>query len=724
MSGNYARLEAVQQITNGKKYQTSKPKSLKKIWACDVFNLAKMEEALAKKTFKAIKKCIKTGDAIDADTAEAVAAAMKEWAMSKGVKFFSHVFYPMTGVTAEKHDGFIIADSDGNMVTEFPGSLLIKGEPDGSSFPNGGLRVTNSARGYTAWDPTSPAYIMQTDNGSTLCIPTTFMSWKGHALDKKIPLLRSNAAMNKAGMKVLSLMGETEIAPLNSSCGAEQEYFLVDANFAAARPDLLITGRTLFGKSPAKGQEFDDHYFGAIPERVQVYMQDVEDQLYRLGIPAKTHHNEVAPAQFEIAPYFEAANVAADHQQLLMTIFKLTAKRHGFVCLLHEKPFAGINGSGKHVNWSVGNSTQGNLLDPGSTPAENLNFLLFCGAVIRGVHLHGPLLRVAAASAGNDHRLGANEAPPAIFSVYLGAQLEGIYDSIREGNLDDASEVSIMDLGLSQIPTFVKDSGDRNRTSPFAFTGNRFEFRAVGSEQSVAGPLITMNTMLADSLNWIAAKLETELASGSDKTTAVVAVLKDLMANHGQAVFGGDGYSAEWHKEAVEERGLANLPTTADALPALKSDIVKELFASTGVLTAEELASRFEVYAEVYILKIETEAKIMIDMAKTMIYPAATRYMSDLAATAAGMRELGVDFDSTTLNTVADLTNDMTTAVSQLGDLLAEDDHGSEEDHMQFCATKLLSTMDAIRTAADALEVEIADDLWPLPSYHEMLNIK
>jgi glutamine synthetase len=350
--------------------------------------------------------------------------------------------------------------------------------------------------------------------------------------------------------------------------------------------------------------------------------------------------------------------------------------------------------------------------------------LLFCGAVIRGVNLFGPLLRAVIATAGNDHRLGANEAPPAIFSVYLGAQLEGIYDSIKEGNLDDASEVSIMDLGLSQIPTFVKDSGDRNRTSPFAFTGNRFEFRAVGSEQSVAGPLITMNTMLADSLNWIAAKLETELASGSDKTAAVVAVLKDLMADHGQAIFGGDGYSAEWHKEAVEERGLANLPTTADALPALKSDIVKELFASTGVLTAEELASRFEVYAEVYILKIETEAKIMIDMAKTMIYPAATRYMSDLAATAAGMRELGVDFDSTTLNAVADLTNDMTTAVSQLGDLLAEDDHGSEEDHMQFCATKLLSTMDAIRTAADALEVEIADDLWPLPSYHEMLNIK
>ncbi len=724
MSGNYARLEAVQQIVNGKNYKTKMTKPLSKIWATDVYNLAKMEEALSKKAFKAIKKTIKTGDALDMATADAVAAAMKDWALSKGVKFFSHVFYPMTGATAEKHDGFIISDSDGNMVTDFNGSLLVKGEPDGSSFPNGGLRVTNAARGYTAWDPTSPAYIMQTDNGATLCIPTTFMSWKGHALDKKIPLLRSNKAMNEAATKVLKTMGEEEVAPLNSSCGAEQEYFLVDANFAAARPDLLLAGRTLFGKAPAKGQEFDDHYFGAIPERVQVFMQDVEDQLYRLGIPAKTHHNEVAPAQFEIAPYFEAANVAADHQQLLMTVFKHTAKRHGFVCLFHEKPFAGINGSGKHVNWSVGNATQGNLLDPGSTPAENLNFLLFCGAVIRGVHKYGPLLRIAASSAGNDHRLGANEAPPAIMSTYLGEQIEGIFNSIKEGKLDDTSETGIMDLGLSQIPTFTKDAGDRNRTSPFAFTGNRFEFRAVGSEMSVAGPLIVMNTMLADSLNWINDKLEAEISAGADKTAAVIAVLKELMNEHGAAVFGGDGYSAEWHKEAVEERGLINLPTSADAYPYLKDDSVKELFESTGVLTAEELESRFKVYAEIYILKIEVEAKLMIDMAKTQIYPAATRYMADLAATGASMADLGIDFDGSTLNTIAGLTGDMMSAVSKLSGLMDIEDHDSEEAHMQFCAKEILPTMAEIRTAADALEAEVADDMWPLATYQEMLNIK
>ena len=722
MSGNYARLEAVQQIVNGKKAKTKMTKPLSKIWATDVFNLAKMEETLSKKAFKAIKKTIKTGEPVDMATADAVAAAMKEWAISKGAKFFSHIFYPLTGATAEKHDGFIISDSDGNMITDFNGDLLVKGEPDGSSFPNGGLRQTNAARGYTLWDPTSPAYIMHTDNGATLCIPSTFMSWKGHSLDKKIPLLRSNKAMNEAATKVLKLMGEEEVATLNSSCGAEQEYFLVDANFAAARPDLLLAGRTLFGKPPAKGQEFDDHYFGAIPERVQVFMQDVEDQLYRLGIPAKTHHNEVAPAQFEIAPYFEAANVASDHQQLLMTVFKHTAKRHGFVCLFHEKPFAGINGSGKHVNWSVGNSTQGNLLDPGSTPAENLNFLLFCGAVIRGVHKYGPLLRIAASSAGNDHRLGANEAPPAIMSTYLGERIEGIFNSIKEGKLDDASEAGIIDLGLSQIPTYEKDAGDRNRTSPFAFTGNRFEFRAVGSEMSVSGPLIVMNTILADSLNWIADKLEAQLSSGADKTAAVIAVLKELMEAHGAAVFGGDGYSKEWHEEA-EKRGLINLPTSADAYPYLKDDSIKELFESTGVLTAEELASRFEVYAEIYTMKIEVEAKLMIDIAKTQIYPAATRYMNDLANTAANMSDLGVDFDSSTLNKVAELTNDMMTAVNKLAEQL-DAEHDSAEAHMQHCAKTMLPTMAEIRAAADALEAEVADDLWPLPTYQEMLNIK
>ncbi|KKM21377.1 hypothetical protein LCGC14_1636020, partial [marine sediment metagenome] len=540
MSGNESRVQAIHQITNRETMVVKTPKSLDKIWATDVFNLAKMEEALSKTAFKAMKNTVQTGAPLDGATAEVVAAAMKEWAQSKGVKFFSHIFYPMTNITAEKHDGFIISDSEGRAITEFSGSLLIKGEPDGSSFPNGSIRMTNAARGYTAWDPTSPVYIMHTDNGSTLMIPSVFMSWTGEALDKKIPLLRSINAMNKAGNKVLSLMGETDIAPLNSSCGAEQEYFLVDSNFANSRPDLLLAGRTLFGASPAKGQQFDDHYFGAIPARVQVFMQDFEDQLYRLGIPAKTHHNEVAPGQFEIAPYFEAANIAADHQQLMMTLMKATAKKHGFLCLLHEKPFAGINGSGKHVNWSVGNATQGNLLDPGKTPHDNLNFLLFCGAVIRGVHKFGPLLRAVIASAANDHRLGANEAPPAILSVYLGDQLEKVFQDIKDGKITSSESGGTMDLGLSQILNFERDPGDRNRTSPFAFTGNRFEFRAVGSSQSVSGPLVAMNTMLADSLNWIAEKLEAELKNGTPQTDAVVAVLKTLMEQHGNAVFGGD----------------------------------------------------------------------------------------------------------------------------------------------------------------------------------------
>ncbi|HIQ15589.1 MAG TPA: glutamine synthetase type III, partial [Leucothrix sp.] len=467
MSGNESRAEAVFQITNRRPTKVSKPKSLRKTWATDVFTLKKMEEALSKKAYKSMKSAVDTGAALDPATADVVAAAMKDWAMSKGANYFSHIFYPMTGASAEKHDGFIISDATGKAITEFTGSLLIKGEPDGSSFPNGSIRVTNAARGYTAWDPTSPAYIMHTPNGSTLCIPSIFISWSGEALDKKVPLLRSNAAMNEAAQKVLKLMGEKEVATLNSSCGAEQEYFLVDSNFAHLRPDLVLAGRTLFGAPAAKGQEFDDHYFGAIPPRVQIYMQDVEEQLYRLGIPAKTRHNEVAPGQFEIAPYYEAANVAADHQQLLMTVLKNTAKKHGFVCLMHEKPFAGINGSGKHVNWSVGNATQGNLLDPGKNPHDNLNFLLFCGAVIRGVHLHGPLLRAVIASAGNDHRLGANEAPPAILSVYLGSQIEGIFDQIKKGKLDNTDEGGIMDMGLSQILPFARDAGDRNRTSPF-----------------------------------------------------------------------------------------------------------------------------------------------------------------------------------------------------------------------------------------------------------------
>ncbi|WP_461480583.1 glutamine synthetase III family protein [Porticoccus sp.] len=721
MSGNQPRMLAITEINNREPVAVEMPESLSKIWATDVFNLATMEEALSKNAFKAMKNTVQTGAALDPGTADVVAAAMKDWAIAKGVKFFSHIFYPMTNATAEKHDGFIITNSDGGAITEFTGSLLIKGEPDGSSFPNGSLRMTNAARGYTAWDPTSPAYIMHTDNGATLMIPSVFMSWTGEALDKKIPLLRSNAALDKAAKKVLSLMGEKEIATLSSSCGAEQEYFLVDANFASSRPDLLLAGRSLFGAPPAKGQEFDDHYFGAIPERVQVFMQDLEDRLYRLGIPAKTHHNEVAPGQFEIAPYFESANVASDHQQLLMTLLKITAKKHGFLCLLHEKPFAGVNGSGKHVNWSVGNATQGNLLDPGSTPNDNLIFLLFCGAVIRGVHVFGPLLRAAIASAANDHRLGANEAPPAILSVYLGDQLEKLFMDIKAGKLNETAKGGMMDLGLTQILTFERDPGDRNRTSPFAFTGNRFEFRAVGSSQSVSGPLVAMNTMLADSLEWIALRLESSLAATASQTEAVILVLQELMQAHGGVVFGGNGYSPEWHRMAVEERGLKNLPTTADALPAFLDPAVVELFKKTGVLTPVELASRYEVYAEQYILSIEVEVKLTVEMAKTLIYPAAMGYIADLAATISAAGEVGVKLDAAVAGKVATEVNAMMLAVAELSAIIGKHDFDSTEEHMKFCANTVRPLMDEVRLHADRLETEVADELWPLPKYRELL---
>jgi glutamine synthetase len=724
MSGNTSRLQAVETITSRLPAAVEKTESLEDIWAIDVFNLDKMEKALSKDAFESIKKTIQTGEALEEETADEIATAMKDWALAKGVKFFSHIFFPMTNATAEKHDAFIVTDFDGDAISKFNGSLLIKGEPDGSSFPNGGIRVTNAARGYTAWDPSSPAYVMRTENGATLMIPCVFASWTGEALDKKIPLLRSNDAMNTAAQKVLSLMGESEIAPLNSSCGAEQEYFLVDMQFANARPDLLLAGRTLFGAAPAKGQEFDDHYFGAIPSRVQVYMQDAEDQLYRLGIPAKTHHNEVAPGQFEIAPYFEAANVAADHQQLLMTVLQNTAKKHGFICLMHEKPFAGINGSGKHVNWSVGNSTQGNLLDPGHTPEENLEFLLFCGAVIRGVHKYGPLLRAVIASSSNDHRLGANEAPPAILSVYLGGQLEKVFEDIQAGKLAPTDDGGEMDLGLSQIINFKRDSGDRNRTSPFAFTGNRFEFRAVGSSQSVHGPLIAMNTMLADSLDWIAEKLEAELSGGADRTAAVITVLKELMSLHGNVIFGGDGYSAEWHEMAVKERGLKNLPTTADALPYLQDADIIKLFEDTGVLSPVELESRYEIYAEQYILSIEVEAKLVVDIAKTLIYPAAISYLSSLSEAGAGMESMGIALDNSTAKIVAAEANAMMAAVGELSKAMGKDSFSSTEEQMQYVANDIRDLMDKVRVHADTLECEVADNLWPLPKYQEMLFIK
>ena len=721
MTGNESRSQAIYEITNREALAPKPPEKLENLWASNVFDLSTMKASLPKDVFKSLKKTIQTGEKLDPSIANTVASAMRDWAISKGAMYYAHVFYPLTGATAEKHDGFIEPQGDGEVISEFAGKLLIQGEPDGSSFPNGGIRDTFEARGYTGWDVTSPAYILETEQGATLCIPTVFISWTGEALDKKTPLLRSISVVDKAANRLLKLLGNDDVAPVSSSCGAEQEYFLVDSNFANARPDLLLAGRTLFGKAPAKGQQFDDHYFGAIPSRVQAFMHDVEEKLYKLGIPAKTRHNEVAPGQFEIAPVYESANVASDHQQMIMTTLRSTAKSHGFQCLLHEKPFAGINGSGKHVNWSIGNSTQGNLLDPGDTPETNMQFLAFCGAVIRGVHLYGPLMRAVIANASNDHRLGANEAPPAIMSVYLGSQLEDIFNQIKDGNLQGSSHKGQMHLGVDTLPPLTKDAGDRNRTSPFAFTGNRFEFRAVGSSMSVSGPLIALNTMMADSLSWLADQLEAKEGDIGDR---VQAVLKDIMDKHGAVVFGGDGYSEEWHKEAVEQRGLLNIPTTADALPYLKSDSVKQLFSSTGVLSERELESRFEVYAEQYVMSIDVEAKLVTDMAKTVLYPAVMRHLSESAGAIANLSDIGISVDKAPIEKVAGLAKALLDGANELEVACSKHDFGSTEEHMQFCAGSIRDLMGKIRDAADTLEGEIADDLWPLPTYEEMLFIK
>ncbi len=717
------RLSAIEQIQLRGSYPAETAKPLDELWGKNVFTLEKMKKALPKEEFKLVQRTIREGGKLDPSVANAVAQAMKDWATSHGALYYAHVFYPLTNSTAEKHDGFIAPQSDGTVISEFTGKLLVQGEPDGSSFPNGGLRSTFEARGYTAWDITSPAYLMETPNGVTLCVPTVFVSWTGEALDKKTPLLRSNAAMNRQAKRLLTLLGNTEVAPVNSSCGAEQEYFLIDQAFLNLRPDLLLVGRSLFGAPSAKGQQFDDHYFGAIPERVQVFMQDVEQQLYRLGVPCKTRHNEVAPGQFEIAPVYEAANVATDHQQLIMTLLRSTAKKHGMACLLHEKPFAGINGSGKHVNWSVGNSTQGNLLDPGSTPHENMQFLLFCGAVIRGIHRFGPLLRSVVATAGNDHRLGANEAPPAIISVYLGSQLEDVFNQIREGEPKSSSTAGVMQMGVDTLPEFQKDPGDRNRTSPFAFTGNRFEFRAVGSGQSVAGPLVAMNTILADSLQWLCDELERCIQGGASLQDASFAVLKQIMQENGSVVFGGDGYSEEWHHKAVHERGLENLRTCADALPVLERPEIADLFERQGVLSRVELQSRYEVYAEQYILAIEVEAKLALRMARTQIQPAVQGSLGDLSGSLMEQKSLGLPIDTSLVEQISSLNKDLQDQIVVLEQALNNPPHGSAA-HMKHCAEILLPIMLKLRKAADSLELLVDDDRWPLPTYQEMLFIR
>src|SRR5277367_4756523 len=596
LSGNAVRLAAINNV------EAYVPPAISfdpgetpgEVFGSNVFTKADMQARLPKSVFKSICATIEKGIKLDPDVADAVAAAMKDWALEKGATHYAHVFYPMTGLTAEKHDSFLEPVSDGQTLAEFAGKTLIQGEPDASSFPSGGLRSTFEARGYTGWDVTSPAYILENPNGNTLCIPTVFVSMTGEALDFKTPLLRSQQAMGVQAERVLKLFGHKDLNHVVSFCGPEQEYFLIDRHFFLARPDLINAGRTLFGTKPPKGQEFDDHYFGAVPERVLGFMMDTERELFKLGIPAKTRHNEVAPGQFELAPMFERANIASDHQQLTMTIFKTLAKKHGMECLFHEKPFAGVNGSGKHVNFSLGNAELGSLLVPGDTPHENAQFLVFCAAVIRAVHKFSGLLRVSVASATNDHRLGANEAPPAIISIFLGEQLADVFDQIAKGGATSSKEKGHLSIGVDTLPILPTDPGDRNRTSPFAFTGNRFEFRAPGSQQSIAGPMVVINTILAEALDYIATQLEAHVADGTEFNSAVQTVLEDIITAHGSVVFNGDGYSEKWQIEAAN-RGLLNLKTTLDSIPELIKPEAIEIFEQYRVFNERELHSRYEV---------------------------------------------------------------------------------------------------------------------------------
>jgi glutamine synthetase len=722
MSGSKARLDAIDAVKNYEAPNSIFPseEAPGEIFGENVFTKAVMQKRLPKPVYKSLLATIDHSKPLDPSVADVVAAAMKDWAMEKGATHYAHVFYPLTHLTAEKHDSFFEPGGDGAAIAEFQGKTLTQGEPDASSFPNGGLRNTFEARGYTGWDATSPAYILENPNGNTLCIPTVFISMTGEALDNKTPLLRSQQAMAKQAERVLKLFGHENPDAVVSFAGAEQEYFLIDRSFFLSRPDLLNAGRTLFGAKPPKGQEFDDHYFGAIPDRVLGYMMDCERELFKLGIPAKTRHNEVAPGQFELAPMFERSNVAADHQQLLMTTLKKVAQKHGMECLFHEKPFDGINGSGKHVNFSLGNSTEGNLLLPGDTPHDNAQFLVFCGAVIRSVHKYGGLLRASVASATNDHRLGANEAPPAIISI--GDQLADVFDQIAKGGATSSKEKGHLEIGVDTLPVLPTDPGDRNRTSPFAFTGNRFEFRAPGSLQSIAGPMVTINTILAEALDYIATELEALVTGGTEFNTAVQTVLQEIITNHGKVVFNDDGYADEWQTEAAE-RGLPNLRTTLDALPELITEESMDLFSRYGVFNHREMHSRYEIALEQYILAIDVEAELTLEMANTMILPAAIRYQTELAQNVSSLKKAGIEADTTTLGEVSDKISALRSGIAALRSEIDHDDVESTEKHAEHAQKGLLPAMAAIRSAADSLETLVADDLWPLPTYQEMLFI-
>ena len=724
MSANAVRLQAIKDV---EAYLPPSPSFAAdefpgEIYGENVFTKAVMQKRLPKSVYKSVVATIEHSAPLDPLVADAVASAMKDWALEKGATHYAHVFYPLTGFTAEKHDSFFEPAADGTSLAEFAGKTLVQGEPDASSFPNGGLRNTFEARGYTGWDATSPAYVLENPNGNTLCIPTVFVSMTGEALDHKTPLLRAQQAMAVHAERILGMFGNSGPDHVVSYCGAEQEYFLVDRHFFLARPDLLNSGRTLFGAKPPKGQEFDDHYFGAIPERVLGFMMDTERELFRLGIPAKTRHNEVAPGQFEIAPMFERGNVAADHQQLLMTTFKTIAKKHGMECLFHEKPFEGVNGSGKHVNFSLGNATAGNLLLPGDTPHDNAQFLVFCAAVIRAVHQFGGLLRASVASASNDHRLGANEAPPAIISIFLGDQLADVFEQVAKGGATSSKGKGTLQIGVDTLPDLTSDPGDRNRTSPFAFTGNRFEFRAPGSLQSVAGPMTTLNAIMAEALDHIATTLETAIEVGTEFNTAVQDVLTEIITAHGSVVFNGDGYADKWQVEAAE-RGLPNLRTTLDALPELITDKAMELYEHYGVFNHREMHSRYEIGLEQYSRTVMVEALSTLEIGTTAVLPAAVRHQTEIAVNLGALKAAGVEADTEPLQAV---TVPLTALRAGLADLRAGLDVTDEQtplEEAKHAQDVLLPAMATVRAAADEIEGLVADDLWPLPTYQEMLYI-
>ena len=694
--------------------------SVSEMFGKDVFNDAVMKDRLPKSVYKKLKKTIEDGAELDPSIADVVAHAMKDWAIEHGATHFTHWFQPLTGVTAEKHDSFISAPVDGKVIMEFSGKELIKGEPDASSFPSGGLRATFEARGYTVWDCTSPAFLKEDAIGVTLCIPTSFCSYKGEALDKKTPLLRSMDTLNKEAVKILRLLGNTEVKHINTTVGPEQEYFLVDKDLYNKRKDLIFCGRTLVGAPAPKGQEMEDHYFGTLKPRVAAYMHDLDEELWKLGIPAKTKHNEVAPAQHELAPVFDTTNVAVDHNQLTMEIMKKVAAKHNMVCLLHEKPFEGINGSGKHNNWSMSTDTGVNLLDPGKTPAENTQFLVFLVAVIKAVDDYADLLRISVASAGNDHRLGANEAPPAVVSIFLGDELTEVLKAIENDEFFTGHGAVQMDIGAKVLPHFVKDNTDRNRTSPFAFTGNKFEFRMVGSRDSVAAPNVVLNTIVAESFSDACDVLE----KAEDFDLAVHDLIKEYASKHQRIVFNGNGYSDEWVKEA-ERRGLPNIKTMVESVECLTYDNTVEMFEKFDVFSRAELESRAEIKYEAYSKAINIEARSMIDIASKHIIPAVIQYVTSLANSinqvkqASAVAYTGVQEEL--LVQSADLLKDTKEALRALETVVAEVPETEGKEQAFFFMQKVVPAMEALRKPVDELEMIVNKNMWPMPSYGDLL---